>query len=126
MLYASARLTPEALSWLTAHEWPGNVRQLRAAVESAGALIMPDSDCVDVDLLKFACGESMSLPEARVEVSAAPTQAGALDAAMAELETRMIRDAMAQAGGNQSEAARRLGISRVGLIKKLARLGLKN
>jgi two-component system NtrC family response regulator len=121
-----ARLTPEALNWLTAHEWPGNVRQLRAAVESAGALIMPDSDCVDVDLLKFACGESMSLPEARAEISAAPTQAGALDAAMAELETRMIRDAMAQAGGNQSEAARRLGISRVGLIKKLARLGLKN
>ncbi|MNU05651.1 DNA-binding protein Fis [compost metagenome] len=50
---------------------------------------------------------------------------GALDAAMLELETRMLRDAMAQAGGNQSEAARRLGISRVGLIKKLGRLGLK-
>jgi two-component system NtrC family response regulator len=29
------------------------------------------------------------------------------------------------ASGNQSEAARRLGVSRVGLIKKLARLGLK-
>ena len=52
-------------------------------------------------------------------------EAGALDAAIAELETRMIRDAMEQAGSNQSEAARRLGISRVGLIKKLARLGLK-
>ncbi len=35
----------------------------------------------------------------------------------------MIRDAMAAAGGNQSEAARRLGISRVGLIKKLTRWG---
>jgi DNA-binding protein Fis len=32
---------------------------------------------------------------------------------------------MAAVAGNQSEAARRLGISRVGLIKKLARLGLK-
>lgn len=120
-----AHLTPEALGWLAAHEWPGNVRQLRAAVESAGALIMPGSELVDVDLLRFACGESMSLPETSAVMAPASTQAGVLDAAIAELETRMIRDAMAQAGGNQSEAARRLGISRVGLIKKLARLGLK-
>ena len=120
-----AYLTPEALSWLAAHEWPGNVRQLRAAVESAGALIMPGSELVDVDLLRFACGESMSLPETSAVMAPASTQAGVLDAAIAELETRMIRDAMAQADGNQSEAARRLGISRVGLIKKLARLGLK-
>ncbi|HEX7640132.1 MAG TPA: helix-turn-helix domain-containing protein [Burkholderiaceae bacterium] len=41
------------------------------------------------------------------------------------MELRLVRDAMAAAGGNQSEAARRLGISRVGLIKKLGRLGLK-
>lgn len=37
----------------------------------------------------------------------------------------MLREALAGAGGNQSEAARRLGISRVGLIKKLTRLGLR-
>jgi two-component system NtrC family response regulator len=37
----------------------------------------------------------------------------------------LISEAMQGAGGNQSEAARRLGISRVGLIKKLTRLGLK-
>ena len=50
---------------------------------------------------------------------------GPLDAALMELEVRMVRDTLAAAGGNQSEAARRLGISRVGLIKKLTRLGLK-
>ena len=48
-----------------------------------------------------------------------------LDAALTELETRMVRDTLAAAGGNQSEAARRLGISRVGLVKKLTRLGLR-
>lgn len=48
-----------------------------------------------------------------------------LDAALAELERRLVRDAMSAANGNQSEAARRLGISRVGLIKKLTRLGLR-
>lgn len=49
---------------------------------------------------------------------------GSLDTAIAELETRMLRDALAANNGNQSEAARRLGASRVGLGKKLARLGL--
>ena len=48
-----------------------------------------------------------------------------LGGAIAELETRLIAEAMKASGGNQSEAARRLGISRVGLIKKLTRLGLR-
>ena len=37
----------------------------------------------------------------------------------------MLRETMTATGGNQSEAARRLGLSRMGLIKKLARLGLR-
>lgn len=44
---------------------------------------------------------------------------------MTELERRLISEAMQATEGNQSEAARRLGISRAGLIKKLGRLGLK-
>ncbi|AKJ30093.1 sigma-54-dependent transcriptional regulator [Caldimonas brevitalea] len=121
-----ARFSADALSWLQAHEWPGNVRQLRAVVESAGALILPGSDAVDADLLKFASGESVNLPDTSTSASAPPAPAdGTLDAAIADLETRMIREVMEQTGGNQSEAARRLGISRVGLIKKLARLGLR-
>ena len=52
-------------------------------------------------------------------------QQGFLDSALTELETRLIAQALGAAGGNQSEAARRLGISRVGLIKKIGRLGLK-
>ncbi|WP_081466231.1 helix-turn-helix domain-containing protein [Ramlibacter tataouinensis] len=44
---------------------------------------------------------------------------------LVELETRLISEALAGSGGNQSEAARRLGISRVGLIKKIGSLGLR-
>ena len=118
-----AGFSADAQAWLNAQDWPGNVRQLRAAVESAGALILQDTDQVDADLLRFASGESLTLPEA--PASAEAPVAGALDAALSELETRMIREAMDASGGNQSEAARRLGISRVGLIKKLTRLGLR-
>ena len=111
-----------ALAWLAAREWPGNVRELKAIVESAGALILPEQHEVDADLLRLASGDASddAAPAGHVDPSAGP-----LDAALNELELRLVRDAMAAAGGNQSEAARRLGVSRVGLIKKLTRLGLR-
>jgi two-component system NtrC family response regulator len=116
-------LTAGALAWLTSREWPGNVRELKAVVESAGALILPEQHEVDAELLRLACGdasEAAAPAPGRVDASAGP-----LDAALNELELRLVRDAMTAAGGNQSEAARRLGVSRVGLIKKLTRLGLR-
>ncbi len=117
-----ARLAADALAWLSAREWPGNVRELRSVVEVAGALA--GTGVIDTGLLRFAAGEAE--PEPDGQASAHPAHsAGALDAAVAELETRMLRDALTASGGNQSEAARRLGISRVGLIKKVTRLGLR-
>jgi len=113
-----AGLSPDALGWLAGRDWPGNVRELRATVEAAAALAEPGAAVVDAALLRFAAGEED-------EAASLPSAAGSLDAAIAELETRMLRDALAASNGNQSEAARRLGVSRVGLGKKLARLGLR-
>ena len=115
-----ARLAPDALALLATRDWPGNVRELRSAVEVAGALA--GSGLVDAGLLRFAAGDAEPDDAA---AGSAFSSAGALNAAIAELETRMLRDALTASGGNQSEAARRLGISRVGLIKKLGRLGLR-
>lgn len=118
-----AGLSGDALAWLAAREWPGNVRELKALIEAAGALLLPDQPEVDAPLLRLAAGEADGdLP---AEPAAPLEGLGPLDAALAELERRLVRDALQSAGGNQSEAARRLGISRVGLIKKLARLGLR-
>jgi two-component system NtrC family response regulator len=115
-----ARLTGDAVAYLAARSWPGNVRELRSLMETAGALAPPNAAFVDADLLRFAAGEgeSAGAPETGV--------VGMLDAAIAELETRMLRETMAATRGNQSEAARRLGLSRMGLIKKLSRLGLRD
>jgi len=119
-----AGFSADAHAWLAAREWPGNVRELKAVVESAGALILPGETEVDAELLRLASGDpsddGATVPAGHVDPSAGP-----LDAALNELELRLVRDAMAAAGGNQSEAARRLGVSRVGLIKKLTRLGLR-
>jgi two-component system NtrC family response regulator len=117
-----AGFTAGALAWLTAREWPGNVRELKATVESAGALLLPTQDEVDAELLRLASGD---MADAGAPSAAGDASAGPLEAALSELELRLVRDAMAAAGGNQSEAARRLGVSRVGLIKKLTRLGLR-
>ncbi|RYX90150.1 MAG: sigma-54-dependent Fis family transcriptional regulator [Comamonadaceae bacterium] len=115
-------LGPGALAWLSARAWPGNVRELKANVESAAALLLPGQRELDGEVLSLAAGEVPAAPPAPMT---ADEDAGLLDHAIAELERRMVREAMEAAGGNQSEAARRLGISRVGLIKKLGRLGLR-
>ena len=120
-----ANLSAGALAWLMAREWPGNVRELKAVVESAGALLMPGQHEVDAELLQLASGDLSDAPASLTTSPPPPGSTGPLDAALMELEVRMVRDTLAAAAGNQSEAARRLGISRVGLIKKLTRLGLK-
>jgi two-component system NtrC family response regulator len=120
-----AAFGPDALAWLRTQAWPGNVRQLRAVVEAAGALILPGSAQVGADLLRLASGDAQGLAETDARPAAGIEGLGFLDAAIAELEIRLVSEALAASGGNQSEAARQLGISRVGLIKKLGRLGLK-
>jgi two-component system NtrC family response regulator len=119
----TAKLGTDGIAWVCARDWQGNVRELRAVVESAAALLPPGDEIIGADLLRLSAGEAPNDPAATSLVDA--PELGLLDAAVLELETRLIKEAMAATGGNQSEAARRLGISRPGLIKKLARLGLR-
>jgi two-component system NtrC family response regulator len=115
----AATLAPDAIAWLAARLWPGNVRELRALVEAAAALAGPGGEVVDAALLRFVSGEAEEI----APVSRPAT--GSLAAAVEQIERRMLSDALAAAAGNQSEAARALGLSRVGFIRKLARLGLR-
>ena len=119
------RLSPAAIAWLVERPWPGNVRELRSVVESAGALALAGEETLGCELLEMAAGEApagrmASAPEPVVEAASV----GTLDAALNELERRLLSDALQATGGNRSEAARRLGVSRVGLLKKMARLGI--
>ncbi len=117
---ARAVLTPDAAEWLASRSWPGNVRELRAMIEAAAALARPGSEPVDAALLRFVAGEAEELH------TSARNAPSTLADAIVEIERRMLSDALRTSGGNQSEAARVLGLSRVGLIKKLARLGLRS
>jgi two-component system response regulator HydG len=105
---------PDALmDRLAAHAWPGNVRELENAVEGLVALSPPEG--LDLSLLPggAATGE-------RVEAGAAPSLKQRVEA----FERGLVVEALRAAGGNRSEAARRLGVSRVTLHDKLRKYGL--
>jgi len=111
---APKSLSADAAARLVAHHWPGNVREIRNAMERVGALVR--RQVVTAADLDFLCA------------SAAPLDtdwlAGTLPEAIGRLEMAMISRALAAAGGNRVQAAERLGIRRQLLYDKIARYGL--
>jgi DNA-binding NtrC family response regulator len=121
------RLAPALLERLRAAEWPGNVRQLENAVArllalSAGGEIGPEEldEASPPDGAPAEPASAGDAPRARPVGDAELTLREQLDA----VERGIIARAMASTGGNQSEAARRLGMSRGTLIDRLRRYGI--
>jgi transcriptional regulator with GAF, ATPase, and Fis domain len=106
-----ARVTPAALAKLSAYNWPGNVRQLQNEVRRA--LVLSDG-VIDVDQLS---------PEIAGAGSAEPRETGLhVRRRIDQLERSLVREAMDKTGGNQTQAAKMLGLSRFGLQKMIKRL----
>jgi DNA-binding NtrC family response regulator len=107
-------LTPDAMTAILGHNWPGNVRELRTAIEHG---------------VVMAGGAKISLRDLPASVREARTAGGAALARAAgvtgrhlnlhETEHRFIIRALEECRGNKTEAARRLGISRRTLHRKL-------
>ena len=108
-----AGVEPEAAERLADYRWPGNVRELRNVIERA-MILAPVEGSLGVELLPEELGGGTDLEDAR----AGPV------GVLAQTESRMIREALAEAGGNQSQAAAQLGISRGALTRKMRRLGI--
>jgi DNA-binding NtrC family response regulator/pSer/pThr/pTyr-binding forkhead associated (FHA) protein len=106
-------LSSAALEWLQSYSWPGNVRQLRSVLETAVATT--DGPVISVRHL-----DRLLVDEAP---SAGPEQLPTLN--LDELEARAIRQALAQTGGNNTQAARLLGIHRDTLISKMKKFGIE-
>ena len=116
---APRSLAPSALEWLAAQDWPGNTRELRNVLEQASMM----SDDLHLSAAHFAPGPG-SGPGSAVSPPVAslpePALSRPLPQAVAELQTRAIRDALVATGGNKVAAAKLLGISRATLYEKLA------
>jgi two-component system, NtrC family, response regulator HydG len=106
-------LKPAAIRKLQAYAWPGNVRQLRAVLESAA--VMAESDTIDAgDLAITAVSELAPPPSSEMPSSLS----------IDDLETWAIRKALKQTHGNVSRASQILGMSRDTLHTKLKKKGI--
>ncbi|HEX5132800.1 MAG TPA: sigma-54 dependent transcriptional regulator [Candidatus Krumholzibacteria bacterium] len=107
---APGDLSDDALARLAAHDWPGNVRELRNVLERA-VILRPEGTIAAADIM---------IAPRTVSPAAPPVDTLNLD----EAERGLIMRALSAAGGNKSEAARLLGITRRSLYGRLERYGI--
>jgi len=105
--------TPRALDRMLRYSWPGNVRELMNTVERG--VVLSRSDYLDESDLS-----PILLPKDTEEEPMEPAGAGA---SLEVVEKATILKTLEEAGGNKSEAARRLGITRRTLHQKLKKYG---
>jgi len=113
-------LSSETLDVFSQYWWPGNVRQLKNEIQRAVALSAPGSTIEPAHL-------SPEIITTRLPAAGAPRMSRAspnLAFAVEQVERDLIQAALDRAGGNISETARALGLTRRGLYLKIRRLGL--
>jgi DNA-binding NtrC family response regulator len=109
----SVVLAPQALEWLAAQPWPGNIRQLKQTLERT--LLLAGKDVLtQADFLATSAVDE-TVPGARLGVDGMT-----LD----QVERVMIEQALRQHAGNISRVAKALGLSRTALYRRLERHGL--
>ncbi|HSY24098.1 MAG TPA: sigma-54 dependent transcriptional regulator [Polyangiaceae bacterium] len=111
---------PALVEALRANQWPGNVRELENAVARLLALA-PDERITLALWLSLSEGPAASAP---LTAAGDPGPGHPLRARVEAFERALIAESFELAGHNQSETARRLGVSRPALIEKLHKYGL--
>lgn len=109
--------TPEAMDKLINYKWPGNVRELINAVERG--VILTQSELLGVEDLKSIIRETKE-----TEMEGKTTEIINENMTLEAAEKAVILKTLDSAKGNKSEAARRLGITRKTLHKKLKQYGV--
>ena len=115
-------ITSEAMERLLNYPWPGNVRELRAAVETAVVLCRSDR-ITPRDLPPEVRGGVPAIPAAP-KIATAPANGGGLT--VKDAEKNLIIRALKESEGNRTEAAKKLGMSRRTLHRKLHTYSLEH
>ncbi len=121
------QITPQAVDLLMVCDWPGNVRQLCNEVQRIvaraedGAVLTADQLSPELKRTSGPAPEPGSVTPINAAAASGAQEGVTLADAMAELERRMISEALRKHGGNISRAARELGLTRRGLYLKLER-----
>lgn len=109
---------PEVLDRLQAYPWPGNVRELHNEVQRLLALQRGKISPEQLSLHVYS-GDPAAVPPAHLPP-------GGLRELVEDLEKRLLLDTLQRLEGNKTRAAALLGLSRLGLRKKLERYGLND
>jgi two-component system, NtrC family, response regulator len=111
-------LDDKALEWLRAQSWPGNVRQLKQAVERA--VLVAEGEAIRAEDLRALA--EIELSAARDESALPSPGSMTLD----EIERAMIQRSLEHFEGNVSRAAEALGLTRQALYRRLQKHGLES
>ena len=125
-------LEPALVEALMTADWPGNVRQLEntiarlAALSSGGVIGLADLELANGTRTADASASHHDAPPAHDDDAAPPDarHGPSLKEQVEAFERGLVARALESTGGNQSEAARRLGVSRVTLIDKMKKYNL--
>ncbi len=120
------RIDASAREVLLHYPWPGNVRELSHVIERA--VLWSQGSTLNVEHLSVTAPMGVVPDEVQgsaVEVDTQPVDAAPAASDLTEVERSMIERAMREAGGNQTRAARRLGISRDTLRYRLKKFGIQ-
>jgi transcriptional regulator with GAF, ATPase, and Fis domain len=118
----TAGFTPEVLDYFEKYCWPGNVRQLLHEVERMVALT-PEGEPVSLE----HCSQELQNWRNSHAINYLNSESAlTLPSKVKELEIMCIKDTLLKTKGNKLQASRLLGITRVGLDKKMKRYGICN
>jgi DNA-binding NtrC family response regulator len=113
-------ITERALGLLTEYHWPGNIRELRNIVERA--ILLGQGERLDVGDFPSEIRDRGAADEQRTE-GLFPLPPGGV--VLEELERDLVRQALRRAGGNQSRAARLLGLNRDQIRYRIEKFDLR-
>ncbi|TAM83667.1 MAG: sigma-54-dependent Fis family transcriptional regulator [Acidobacteria bacterium] len=119
-------ITPEAMKLLVDFHWPGNVRELENIIERA--LVMTTGPRVGVGDIRLDIARpsgsrpGLDAPAVAANGSVVPLLPEGLT--LEQFEDKLIQEALQRAGGNKSQAARLLGLSRNALRYRLSKIGV--
>jgi len=123
------RIADDAVEALLAYDWPGNVRELENAIQRA--VILAEGEALELENLPpeitdatRALASRRRAPRRETVGATVAADAKPFEADLMDLQRERLVAALAEAGGNKSQAARRLGIPRSTLFSKLRRLGI--